>query len=67
MKRTVICTVCPNGCEITVDYTVAQWTENFIDYLRSSMSYCNFTEILDFVGGPDIMLLSESAKQSINK
>lgn len=53
--------------EITVDYTVAQWTENFIDYLRSTMSYCNFTEILDFVGGPDIMLLSESAKQSINK
>lgn len=53
--------------EITVDYTVNQWVENFTDYLRSSMSYCNFTEICKFVGGPEIMLLSESAKNSINK
>lgn len=53
--------------EITVDYTVKQWVENFTDYLRSSMSYCNFTEISEFVGGPELMLLSESAKNSINK
>ena len=24
MKKTVICTVCPNGCEITVDYTTRE-------------------------------------------
>lgn len=24
MKKTVICTVCPNGCEITVDYTTKE-------------------------------------------
>ena len=53
--------------EITVDYTVNQWTENFIDYLRSSMSYCNFTEITDYIGGPEMYLLSESAKNAINK
>ena len=53
--------------EITVDYTVNQWAENFTDYLRSAMSYCNFTKIEDFIGGPEIMLLSESAKNSINK
>lgn len=53
--------------EITVDYTINQWVENFTDYLRSSMSYCNFTEIEKFIGGPKIMLLSESAKNSINK
>lgn len=24
MKKTIICTVCPNGCEITVDYTTRE-------------------------------------------
>lgn len=24
MKKIVICTVCPNGCEITVDYTTRE-------------------------------------------
>ncbi len=24
MKKTLICTVCPNGCEITVDYTTKE-------------------------------------------
>lgn len=52
---------------ITVEYTVNQWTNNFIDYLRSSMSYCNFTEISEYVGGPKLCLLSESAKNAINK
>ena len=53
--------------EITVDYTLKQWVNNFIDYLRSSMSYCNFNEITEYVGGPTIYLLSESAKCAINK
>lgn len=53
--------------EITVDYTINQWVNNFTDYLRSSMSYCNITEIEEFVGGPKVMILSESAKNSINK
>lgn len=53
--------------EITVEYTINQWVENFVDYLRSAMSYANFTNIKDFVGGPTMMILSESAKNSVNK
>lgn len=53
--------------EIIVEYTIHQWVNNFIDYLRSAMSYCNFDDIIDFVGGPNVYLLSESAKNSINK
>lgn len=53
--------------DVTVDYTLYQWTDNFISYLRSAMSYCNFKQIADFVGGPEIMLLSDGAKNAINK
>lgn len=53
--------------EVTVDYTLHQWIENFTDYLRSSMSYCNARTLNDFIGKPKIMLLSEGAKSSVNK
>lgn len=53
--------------EIPVEYTLHQWVENFSDYLRSAMSYCNKTEIEDFISNSTLMLLSESAKNSINK
>ncbi len=53
--------------EITIDYTVKQWTENFTDYLRSAMSYCNARNLDEFVGNVELAILSEGAKNSINK
>ena len=53
--------------EISVDYTMHQWVENLIDYLRSSMSYNNFKDIKDYIGGPTVMLMSDAARNSINK
>ena len=32
MKKTVTCTVCPNGCEIEVNYTIGQPIEEGINY-----------------------------------
>jgi glutamate synthase domain-containing protein 2 len=31
-----------------VEYTLAQWTENFTDYLRSTMSYCGAKDLEQF-------------------
>lgn len=69
VKKSDIKTKTAEGIEkdVTVDYTLYQWTDNFISYLRSAMSYCSFKEIDKFVGGPQIMLLSDGAKNAINK
>ena len=52
---------------VDVEYTLAQWTENFTDYLRSAMSYCNIKEIRDFVGGPEVGIMTPSAYLAYNK
>ena len=52
---------------LKVEYTLAQWVDNFKSFLRTAMSYDNFTNIKEFIGGPTLKLLSESAKASINK
>lgn len=52
---------------INVEYTLHQWVENFTDYLRSSMSYCDSQNLEEYIGMPTIMLMSESAKNAINK
>lgn len=50
-----------------VEYTLHQWLENFTDYLRSSMSYCNAFSLDDYIGQPSIRLMSEAARNAINK
>ena len=50
-----------------VQYTLHQWLENFRDYLRSSMSYCNSTTLEEYIGKQEISLISEAAKRAINK
>lgn len=52
---------------VEVKYTVKQWVDNFMSYLKSAMSYTNKRNITDFIGGVTIMLLSESSKLAINK
>jgi GMP reductase len=53
--------------QVNVEYTLHQWVENFTDYLRSSMSYCNSENLSEYIGKPTIMLMSEASKNAINK
>tara|TARA_B110000503_G_C7077278_1_gene383508 strand:- start:174 stop:1241 length:1068 start_codon:yes stop_codon:yes gene_type:complete len=50
-----------------VEYTLEGWIENFDHYLRSAMSYTNFKEIEDFVGGPQINKISYQSYERYNK
>lgn len=57
------------GCTkyIPVKYTVKQWTDNMIDYLKSAMSYTNKRDIKDFIGNVTLILNSPYAVASVNK
>ncbi len=44
-----------------------QWTSNMEDYLRSAMSYCNAKSLQDFIGTPRVTVISNNAKNAINK
>lgn len=48
-------------------YTIRQWTENFIDYLRSAMSYTNNTDLYEFTTCTDLIVNSTKTVDSVNK
>ena len=50
-----------------VKYTVKQWTENMIDYMRSAMSYCNCKTLEEFVGKVDMIVNSPGEISAVNK
>lgn len=50
-----------------VEYTLAQWCENFEHYLRSAMSYTNSRTLNDFIGKVDIIKISENSYKRFNK
>ena len=50
-----------------VEYSMESWTENFIDYLKSAMSYCNKKDIADFVGGVEYVNITQNAFNRFNK
>lgn len=50
-----------------VEYTLEQWTENFKDYLRSAMSYCNAKKLSDFVGVAQYVFITENARRRFDK
>ena len=52
---------------VEVKYTLPQWTKNMEDYLRSAMSYCNVKSLQDFIGTPRVTVISNNAKNAINK
>ena len=53
---------------IPVKYdSLHQWTSNMKDYLRSAMSYCNVKRLQDFIGTPKVTIISNNAKNAINK
>jgi IMP dehydrogenase/GMP reductase len=52
---------------IEVKYTMKQWTENMIDYLKSAMSYCDCRTLEQFIGKQELVIQSTSEIFSVNK
>jgi NAD(P)H-dependent flavin oxidoreductase YrpB (nitropropane dioxygenase family) len=50
-----------------VEYTLEQWTENFKDYLRSAMSYCNAKTLDEFIGKAQYIFITEAARNRFEK
>jgi len=50
-----------------VEYTLDKWTENFIHYLKTAMSYTNAKTLSEFIGKPEINIVSENAYRRFNK
>ena len=50
-----------------VEYTLQGWTDNFISYLKSAMSYTGKKELPHFIGGVKTNLISENSFNRFNK
>lgn len=50
-----------------VEYTLSGWTENFNDYLKSAMSYCNSREVEEFRGNVNFVTISQNSFNRFNK
>lgn len=46
---------------VPVEYTLEGWIDNFKSYLKSAMSYTDFRYIEDFIGGPTLLPMTNSA------
>lgn len=44
-----------------IEYTLESWIENFIDYLKSNMSYCGFRSLCEFKGNAQYVFITEQA------
>lgn len=50
-----------------VEYTLEQWTQNFIDYLKSAMSYTDCRTLNDFIGKVNVNLITNESYKRFNK
>lgn len=50
-----------------VEYKLSSWTENFVDYLKSAMSYSNAKNLNEFIGKAQIVEISNQAFNRFNK
>lgn len=50
-----------------VEYTMKTWIDNFSDYLRSAMSYCNCKNLNDFIGKQKLIPITNNGFNSFNK
>lgn len=50
-----------------VEYTLQGWTENFTDYMKSSMSYCNCRTLNEFIGMEQYVLITNNALERFRK
>lgn len=48
-------------------HTITSWTDNFVDYLRSAMSYTGCKTLYEYIGGVDLVVNSNSEIFSVNK
>lgn len=46
---------------VYIEYSLEQWLDNFISYLKSAMSYTNSKNLNDFIGQPKIGVISNMA------
>ena len=52
---------------VEVKYTLGQWVDNFIDYMRSAMSYTNHRTLNDFISNTTTTIISNNCYMSVNK
>jgi hypothetical protein len=52
---------------LLVDYTMEGWTKNFIDYLRSAMSYVGAETLDAFRSLASVIVNSPNAVNAVNK
>ena len=50
-----------------VEYTLEGWCENFTDYLKSAMSYCDSRNLKDFIGEVKYEIISQNSFMRYNK
>jgi glutamate synthase domain-containing protein 2 len=50
-----------------VEYTMSQWTDNFISYLKSTMSYTGKRTLKEFIGKVDFQVITPQAFQAFVK
>lgn len=57
------------GKTITNDviYTIKKWTDNFESLIRSTLSYCNKRDIVDFIGNVVLVPKSQGCFESVNR
>ena len=48
-------------------HTITSWTDNFVDYLRSAMSYTGCKSLIEYIGNVDLVVNSNSEIFSVNK
>lgn len=52
---------------LTCKHTIKSWTDNFVDYLRSAMSYTGCKSLQEYIGKVDLIVNSNSEIFSVNK
>lgn len=50
-----------------VEYTLDGWVDNFTHYLKSHMSYVNKTNLKDFIGQVEYIMITQNAFNRFNK
>jgi len=50
-----------------VEYTMSQWTQNFVSYLQSTMSYTGKRTLKEFIGKVDFQVITPQAFQAFIK
>lgn len=52
---------------VTVEYSLSGWIENFIDYLRSAMSYCDSYSLYEFQKKAKVIAITGAARAAYIK